>query len=122
MAMSNEEILAPQPARTGKSSRAGFRGSQPHGPIIDQEGRFVYESPSISRILGYTLNSLTGTLLFELVQPDDMRHLLSIYREMCTGTCDQITAVELRVRDAQGGLRWIEATGTNLLDEALAAA
>ncbi len=43
MAMSNEEILAPQPARTGKSSRAGFRGSQPHGPIIDQEGREISE-------------------------------------------------------------------------------
>jgi hypothetical protein len=43
MAMSNEEILAPQPARTGKSSRATFRGPKPRGPIIDQDGREITE-------------------------------------------------------------------------------
>ena len=43
MAMSNEEILSPQPARTGKSSRATFRGRQARGPIIDQDGREIPE-------------------------------------------------------------------------------
>jgi hypothetical protein len=39
--MSNEEILSPQPARAGKTSRATFRGPEARGPIIDQEGREI---------------------------------------------------------------------------------
>src|SRR5450631_1581450 len=41
MAMSNEEILSPQPARAGKTSRATFRGPEARGPIIDQDGREI---------------------------------------------------------------------------------
>jgi hypothetical protein len=46
MAMSNEEILVPNRARSrsgsaGKTSRATFRGAEAHGPIIDQEGREI---------------------------------------------------------------------------------
>lgn len=39
--MSNEEILSPGPARAGKTSRAGFAGAEPRGPVIDQEGREI---------------------------------------------------------------------------------
>src|SRR5450631_233543 len=41
MAMSNEEILSPQPARAGKTSCATFRGPEARGPVIDQEGREI---------------------------------------------------------------------------------
>jgi hypothetical protein len=43
MAMSNEEILSPQPARAGKTSCATFRGPEVRGPIIDQDGREIPE-------------------------------------------------------------------------------
>jgi hypothetical protein len=46
MAMSNDEIISPQPARSrnsssGKTSRATFGGPEARGPIIDQEGREI---------------------------------------------------------------------------------
>jgi hypothetical protein len=41
MTMSNEEIIAPRPARAEKTSRATFRGAEARGPIIDQEGREI---------------------------------------------------------------------------------
>jgi Domain of unknown function (DUF4112) len=41
MTMSNEEILAPDTARSGRASRAKFRGAEARGPIIDQEGREI---------------------------------------------------------------------------------
>ena len=41
MAMSNDEILSPNPARSGRTSRANFRGPEARGPIIDQEGREI---------------------------------------------------------------------------------
>jgi hypothetical protein len=44
MAMSNEDILIPNPARSrGKASRADFREVEARGPIIDQEGRQIPE-------------------------------------------------------------------------------
>ena len=48
MAMSNDEILVPNPARSrsagsGKTSRANFRGPEARGPIIDQDGREIPE-------------------------------------------------------------------------------
>ncbi len=52
MAMSNEEILIPNTARS-RSDRSGFRGAEPRGPIIDQEGREIPpESPSL-RLNGF---------------------------------------------------------------------
>ena len=51
MAMSNDEIISPQPARSrgdsprssssGKTSRATFGGPEARGPIIDQEGHEI---------------------------------------------------------------------------------
>ena len=41
MAMSNDDILSPGPARAGKTSRATFRGPEARGPIIDQDGREI---------------------------------------------------------------------------------
>ena len=41
MAMSNDEILSARTVRSGKTSRATFRGREAQGPIIDQEGREI---------------------------------------------------------------------------------
>ena len=41
MAMSNEEIISPNPARARKNSGAGFREAEARGPVIDQEGREI---------------------------------------------------------------------------------
>jgi hypothetical protein len=41
MAMSNDEILSTRTARSGRTSRAAFRGRDARGPIIDQEGREI---------------------------------------------------------------------------------
>jgi hypothetical protein len=44
MAMPHDDVLSRGPARSGKSSRAGFPGAQPRGPVIDQEGREIPEA------------------------------------------------------------------------------
>jgi hypothetical protein len=41
MAMSNDDILSPSRARSGKASGATFRGPEARGPIIDQDGREI---------------------------------------------------------------------------------
>src|SRR5258707_10661100 len=41
MAMPNDDILSRGRARSGKTSRAEFRGAEARGPVIDQEGREI---------------------------------------------------------------------------------
>ncbi len=41
MAMSNDEVFSPRAARSRKSSGPTFRGPEPRGPIIDQDGREI---------------------------------------------------------------------------------
>jgi hypothetical protein len=53
MAMSNEEILAPESKRPGSTSRATFRGAEPRGPIIDQEGREIPPESLGPRLNGF---------------------------------------------------------------------
>jgi Domain of unknown function (DUF4112) len=44
MGMTNEEIISPRNAHFGASPRGPSRASRPQGPVIDQEGREIFES------------------------------------------------------------------------------
>jgi Domain of unknown function (DUF4112) len=44
MTMQNDDIISRGPARSGKTSRAEFRGREARGPVIDQEGREIPEA------------------------------------------------------------------------------
>ena len=41
MTMPDDDIISPSRARSGRTSRAEFRGNEARGPIIDQEGREI---------------------------------------------------------------------------------
>jgi hypothetical protein len=61
MAMSNEEILIPNPARSsgkrsGRTSRADFVGAEARGPIIDQEGHEIREETLGPQIGGFRID------------------------------------------------------------------
>jgi len=53
MSMSNDEILMPNRARAGKTSRAGFGAAQARGPVIDQEGREIPAEALGPRVGGF---------------------------------------------------------------------
>jgi hypothetical protein len=53
MAMSNDDILSPSTARSGKASGATFRRQEARGPIIDQEGREIPTESSDPRFHGF---------------------------------------------------------------------
>jgi hypothetical protein len=64
MAMSNEEIIVPNRARSGKTSRAAFGGAQAHGPIIDQEGREIPAESLGPRMHGFRFEFGNGASPF----------------------------------------------------------
>ena len=61
MTMSNEEILVPNPARSGKSSRSRFGGAQPRGPVIDQDGREIPEASLGSQFQGFSSSGFSSS-------------------------------------------------------------
>jgi PAS domain S-box-containing protein len=84
--------------------------------LITPEGKIIFGTPSITRILGYSEEEYLGKNEREIVHPDDTEELFkrinrSISGEKSTGN------LELRVRAKSGEYRWCEKTITNLLND-----
>jgi PAS domain S-box-containing protein len=84
--------------------------------LHDRDGRITYLSPSITRLLGYRPEGLVGHSMLNLVHPDDQERIAGLFEQLVHAPGARITA-EYRLRHADGSWRWIEGTGTNLLDE-----
>ncbi len=83
--------------------------------VVDAEGVFQYQSPSIERILGYDPNENIGDTAWEYVHPDDRADLVEAF-ERGVADPDANPVVEYRARRADGSWCWLEAHGNNQLD------
>lgn len=83
--------------------------------VIDDGGRLVYGSPSGDRVLGYSAEALVGSRLIDLVHTEDAGR---VAHELASAlsTTGVTPPVAFRVRHADGGWRWLEAVGNNLMD------
>ena len=68
--------------------------------ILNEEGKFVYVSPSYERVLGYKRQALLGTFAPDIVHPEDLGRITD-WRN-CSST-------EFRIRKADGTHLWVEA-------------
>ncbi len=84
--------------------------------VLDAGGRILYESPSVERLLGHTAGNLMGAALEEHVHPED-RHALATALTQSAGASTPVT-VEFRMRARNGEWRFVEASVSNLLDNA----
>jgi diguanylate cyclase (GGDEF)-like protein/PAS domain S-box-containing protein len=84
--------------------------------VVDMEGRILYESPSVERILGYEATSLVGKSILDILHPDDVQASITFFLEAAkTG---EVTApVRWRVRHADGSWRYVETIYKNLCDD-----
>ncbi len=83
---------------------------------VSREGVFEFMSPSVKRVLGYDYSEYVGRAMFEFVHPDDVLKLGEAFRDVLSEP-GRSTAVELRAKNAAGEWRWLDAVGTNLLDD-----
>ncbi|GCF12076.1 hypothetical protein Harman_00110 [Haloarcula mannanilytica] len=83
--------------------------------VLDESGTVQYQSPSVTRILGYERDELLGVNGFELVHPDDIDDLFEKFTDLVSRPDETITA-EARFRTADGEWRWLEVRGKNQLD------
>ena len=83
---------------------------------LDAEMRYVYVSPSVTRLYGYKPEELLGKSSVELIHPADVEILLSTARDARTAHVPAVS-IEHRYRQANGEYRWLESNIQLLYDD-----
>lgn len=79
--------------------------------MVDREGNYIFNTPSIERLTGWKAEELVGRNFFEvMVHPEDME---SMQREMAIGyrSPGRTARIVFRIRHRDGQIRWLETTG-----------
>ena len=83
--------------------------------IIDQQANYMYVSPTVEQILGYTVEQFTKKNAFDFIHPDDKDSVHAVFAKI-----NEIKKIQLppfRFINKKGEYRWIETTFTNLIGE-----
>ena len=83
--------------------------------VMDQNGYNKYVSPTIYQVLGYQPEELYGLKPFDLIHPEDLPNVLRDYDILISQS--RFSTPPYRFKHKNGEWRWLEATGTNLLDD-----
>jgi PAS domain S-box-containing protein len=84
--------------------------------LLDATGRILYRSPARVRPLGYE-DGMVGGNVFEYIHADDQARIATLFGQVVTQP-GAVASEVFRVRHADGSYRWLQATTTNLLEEA----
>ena len=82
--------------------------------VVDANGRFQYQSPSVERVLGYDPEETIGDVAFEYIHPDDRDAIVCAF-EAGVDNPAMTPIMEYRTRHADGSWRWVEVRGNNEL-------
>ena len=85
--------------------------------IVAPDGTILYASDSAERIVGYTPRSMVGTSLLEYLDQSDIGRVQGLLQNG-NGKPSVAGPVEFTLRRADGSPVWLEAVGTNLLNDA----
>ncbi|MBA4848832.1 PAS domain-containing sensor histidine kinase [Emticicia sp. BO119] len=85
--------------------------------ILSTGGIPIYISPSIEKVLGYTVEESITLDLFSATHPDDMIYVQTAWMEMLSKPGVPVLGEVARIRHKDGNWRWIEGTLINMLHE-----
>jgi PAS domain S-box-containing protein len=83
--------------------------------LFDTEGKHLFVSPSIEKILGYSPEEWSQLPAFSAVHPDDVSKQLRIKNRLEKG--ESIEGLQFRLKGKDGLYQWIEANYTPLLNK-----
>jgi len=113
---SGEEGVAAATARGEARFQALVNNSSDLITLIDADLAITYQTPSVTRLLGYSEDELIGTQLADLTHPEDRLSLFAARAEAVAA--DQATAIsDLRLRHRDGSYRHVQSIHTNLLGD-----
>ena len=84
--------------------------------IFDASGTVTYQSPSLTRCLGYETDELIGRAVFELVHPDDREMVMTRFAGMLKDKLD-VKHCLFRFQHKNGNWHTLECNGRYLLDD-----
>ncbi len=85
------------------------------GPGVDgDDADMKYVSPSVTRVLGYSVHAPVDMPWADVVHPDDVDKISKMSMEIRAAPGTSSTG-QFRMRHKDGGFRWVVARGTNLL-------
>jgi PAS domain S-box-containing protein/putative nucleotidyltransferase with HDIG domain len=112
-----EHKQAQQAAEIGERRfRALIENSAEAISLLDANASVIYDSPAAPRMLGYGPTEWIGKNVFELVHPSEQYAVQEMFQRLAA-TPGARTGLTLRLRHQNGSWVWIEAVGTNLLNE-----
>lgn len=82
--------------------------------LISAEGKLLYTSNSITRVLGYTPEEVLGDNGKPYIHPDDFERYTKAF-SFLLGHPENKISLEYRIRHKNGKWLWVEATGANHL-------
>ena len=82
--------------------------------ILDRDGLFIYETPSVERILQYPAGYLIGRSPMDFIHPDDIPFVQKALGEFYRME-DDGQPIEFRVKRFDGTWVYLEAIGTNFI-------
>jgi two-component system, cell cycle sensor histidine kinase and response regulator CckA len=84
--------------------------------ILNREGIYLYNSPSLKRVLGYHPNELAGRNAFRLVHPDDLDKVQHAFAKAIEHP-ESTVRLEFRFLHQDGTWRYLEAVGQSHIDD-----
>ncbi len=99
-----------------KRFRALIENSTDMVTLLDEKGFVLYDSPSIKRILGYTLEEKVGKNSFDYIHPEDLESTKRLFEDLVNLRTPSVNA-RYRLKHKEGRWIWVEASATNLLKE-----
>ncbi len=84
--------------------------------VLAPDGGILYESPSVTRLLGYPDGSLIGENAFTFVHADDIPGVQAAFRSVLEHPAEPVRS-RFRFRHQDGSWRWLETVGVNALDD-----
>jgi PAS domain S-box-containing protein len=82
--------------------------------ILNPKGKILFQSPSIEKALGYRAEELLDKNAFDLVHPNDVQRVLSVFSGDLMHQNFQ-APIEYRFRHRDGSWKYLESIGKNLL-------
>ncbi len=84
--------------------------------VIDLEGMIVYESPSVERVLGYSMEQRMGANVFQFIHEDDRAELRTKLNEGLKGS-NELFRAQYRIKHLDGHWLHMDGIGRFLLDD-----
>jgi len=107
-----EEVLA----RSETRYRSLIENAHDIVTILDLEGRIIYQSPQLQRVLGYSPEEMYGKTAFDFVHPDDIAEPVEAVQKILEDPGATFSS-EYRFRHRDGTWRYLETFGRALVPE-----